>query len=533
MAGTTHKTKTRAAPIGGLNARDSIANMGETDAVRLINWIPDTYGVRCRRGFKEWAINFPADAAVTSILPYFSATAAYPLGDFLTAPVTVPGKLFAATDAGIYDITTSTNAPALVMALSNVFNSGWFSHAMFSNAAGAWLLACSEVDGYFTYDGATWLKRGAEVTGVDPAKLVHVNVWKSRAWFVERNSAVVWYLPAAAIVGLAKKIDFGSQFRRGGHLAYTASWTIDAGEGVDDFFVAVSSNGEVLVYKGTDPDAAETFALVGRWPVGQIPVGRRAYSQYGGDLVIASTNGITPLSMVTRGGSDLLSTTNKEYSSKIRSLIGGALRSSFTLRGWQLSLHPTERVFICNSPDHEGVKNSQYVMSTSVNEWSLFNGIPIICLGSVGGYMFAGAPGGRVLILFSSLYDETKFGETRGEAVRGEIIPAYSYFDSPILKKQFMMVRPSFISVSQPSFLADIVVDFDFSTPLGTPVFSVEIPAIWGAALWGGAVFGGDATPFAEWITVDGLGVAGALAMVTSAVGDTTLASIDYIHCGS
>ena len=73
-----NEIKTQVAPIGGLNARDNIANMAPNDAVKLTNWVPDTYGVRCRKGYREWAINFPSSLQVSSIMGYFASTSAFP-----------------------------------------------------------------------------------------------------------------------------------------------------------------------------------------------------------------------------------------------------------------------------------------------------------------------------------------------------------------------------------------------------------------------------------------------------------------------
>ena len=42
------------APIGGLNARDSVANMPERDAVKLENWFPKTTSVDLRAGYSAW-----------------------------------------------------------------------------------------------------------------------------------------------------------------------------------------------------------------------------------------------------------------------------------------------------------------------------------------------------------------------------------------------------------------------------------------------------------------------------------------------
>ena len=80
----------------------------------------------------------------------------------------------------------------------------------------------------------------------------------------------------------------------GGYLVAAGTWTIDAGYGVDDNLVFITSNGEVIVYSGTDPSDITKFALVGVWRIGK-PVGKRCLMKYGGDMIILTYNGLYPL----------------------------------------------------------------------------------------------------------------------------------------------------------------------------------------------------------------------------------------------
>lgn len=523
------------APTGGLNARDGLANMPITDATTLINWIPDVGGVRCRKGTREWATNIPGGAVVKSIFNYFAPATTFPSGTYLTEPTTMPGKLFCATDTAVYDITARTDAPLVAVALGGAVDDGLFSTVIVSNSGGNFLVACSEARGYYTFDGTTWLRRVAgaaagEVSGVNPNNLAHVNLWKRRLWFVERNTTKVWYLPTDAVTGVAVALDLGPVFKKGGHLSFTASWTIDAGEGIDDFFVAVSSNGEVAIYKGTDPSGAATFALQGVWYVGQTPVGRRNYCAYGGDLLIISTDGIVPLSQVTRGGSGLLTATNKEYSTKISILIGEALRNTFTTAGWQLIMSPADRLLICNVPNYPRHASEQFALSTVVNEWTLFQGIPARCFGATGGYLFAGTADGRVLIVFQNFVDNVTFAGLGGDSIKGKVVTASSDFQTPALVKHFTMLRPVFTSGFAPGVVADVTADYS-DPPLqpNVPDSGFFISA-WNAAQWNSGVWGSGVNfSHANWMTVNAIGTSGAAVLSTACTGDTILARTDYM----
>lgn len=532
-ANRKHKLESYPAPVGGWNARDSYAAMPPTDAITLVNWLPDVGGIRCRKGYSEWATDMVDP--IGTVMGYFPPTEAFSAAEFIPTPSEVPGELFACTDGDIFDVTASTDAATSVVTLSGNANAGWFSHTQMSNSGGSWLLACSEADGYYTYDGTTWTKRVAgasagQINGVDPATLCFVTLFKRRPWFIQKNTTKAWYLPVDSISGTIAAFDFGPLFKHGGHLAYLANWTIDAGEGIDDFLVVVSSSGDVLVYKGTDPASASTFALQGSWYVGQIPVGRRAFTQYGGDLLILSTEGLFPLSYVTRGGAGTLQATNKEYTSKIRGEIGKDLQYSFALQGWQMLLHPSERILLVNVPDYSASVSRQYAMSTVFNEWGLHEGVPIFCLGSHAGYSFAGTQDGRVLLIFSGQLDNVLYGTSTGSGVSGRIIPAFSTFGAPSLEKHMLMVRCNFLAADTPGIEVNVNVNYNLAQPTATPTYGDSGNAQWDTAVWDTSKWAGAQRPYSVWASVNGIGFAAAATLNTLTLAGSVMTSIDYMY---
>src|SRR5262245_37990728 len=106
-------------PAKGMNARDMFAVMGPEYAISLVNVICEPYGLRTRKGYTEWATNLPGNLPVSTVMSYYPATASPALA--LSAPefsnlrkmmvepraAAVPpaGKLFAATNGRIYDVT--------------------------------------------------------------------------------------------------------------------------------------------------------------------------------------------------------------------------------------------------------------------------------------------------------------------------------------------------------------------------------------------------------------------------------------------
>ena len=84
------------APIGGWNARDSLAEMNPLDAVQMVNFFPTPTDVTLRKGYTKVSTGIAGQ--VLSLMNYSSPTGS---------------KLFAANTTTIYDASTSTATASL------------------------------------------------------------------------------------------------------------------------------------------------------------------------------------------------------------------------------------------------------------------------------------------------------------------------------------------------------------------------------------------------------------------------------------
>ena len=78
----------------------------------------------------------------------------------------------------------------------------------------------------------------------------------------------------------------------GGELVGLYNFTMDGGDGVDDYLVALSRAGDVVIYRGDDPSLIDLWNIVGTFYVGELPAERRVANEYGGDLYIISVFGM-------------------------------------------------------------------------------------------------------------------------------------------------------------------------------------------------------------------------------------------------
>jgi hypothetical protein len=276
------RTVTVTAPTGGWNARDPLAEMKPTDAVIIDNWFCTPTELKVRKGYSDWATGLNGN--VTSIIDYDSASGTE--------------QLFACTDTGkIYDVTT---AGAVGSPVITGLSSARWQHVQFANSGGGFLLAANGTDSMRIYNGTTWYTVTAvstpyAITGVATTSLIDIHTHKRRNWFIQTQTMKCWYLATDAISGAATVFDFGPIFEYGGHITKIDTWSLDAGYGMDDYFVVITSAGQIAIYKGTDPATAAEWALVGVYLAGS-PVGMRCTCKYGGDVMFLNKDGLIPLS---------------------------------------------------------------------------------------------------------------------------------------------------------------------------------------------------------------------------------------------
>lgn len=290
----THGAFPYPAPTKGLNYLYPLSAAPADTGVVMSNVISRSYGVEFRPGWRSWSSLIPGE--VRSLMPYNPPRGLAGLS----------GKLFAASsDGNIYDVTLQTNEstiPPLSVSIPGQLEPGEFSYINFATLATSYLCICSAGGGYWTYDAVGgWVDRTAAITGAGGPHAINfdfVMSWKNRLWFVVNQTADTFFLGTNNIVGAASLFDFGPLLINGGDVKVMASWTADMSNGLDDKLVIVGAAGDVLIYEGTDPTAAATFRVAGRWFVGSVPNGRRFLDRYGGDLALICMYGVVYMSEI-------------------------------------------------------------------------------------------------------------------------------------------------------------------------------------------------------------------------------------------
>lgn len=492
-------------PTGGWNARDVISDMAVGDAYTLTNLFPSTSGVNIRGGATNWATGMGGQ--VQTIMDYNGAATS---------------KMFAidATNLKIWDVTNSGAASATsVTGLTNA----WWEYANISTSGGNYMYCVNGVDKPRLYDGSTWTAiDGAStpaITGVTTTTLDNVILFKNRLWFIEKNTLKAWYLPTQAIGGAASSFDLRSIAREGGYLIAMDVLSLDAGYGLDDNLVFVTSEGEIIIYRGTDPASAATWTLIGVWQLGA-PVGKRCTLKWGGDVLVNSLDGLIPLSAVFQ--SQVLDS-RAAISDKIQNAISEASSTYGSTQGWQLLSYPAGNALILNVPVSVGYQQ-QYVMNTITKSWCNFTGWAANCWSLFNDVPYYGGNGVVVRAWDSTFSDN-------GSNIITSAQQAFNYFDERGVKKYFTRARPSILTTSTPAIKIGVNVDFDTGFTSSALTYYGSSAGIWDTSLWDVGQWGQGLTVLNSWQGITGIGYCASVQFQSASSGvNIQWASTDIVY---
>jgi hypothetical protein len=358
------------------------------------------------------------------------------------------------------------------------------------------------------------------LTGVNSSTLANVNLFKNRLYYCQKDTLDFWYGGVDEISGALVKFPLGGVARNGGYLQAMGTWTLDAGYGVDDLAVFVTSMGEVIVYKGSNPSDPTDWALVGVWQMGQTFT-RRCFFKWGGDLLLLTQGGLLPLTAALQS-SRLDPRVN--LTDKIFYAVSQATTQFYALDGWQINFFAAENMLILSIPTSTGME--QYVMHTITKSWARFTGIDAYCWEVSGDADMHFGGTGFVGDFYTTFSDN-------GSNIVATCQQAYNYFETRGQQKRFTLVRPILQTDNGlPTVLCGISTDFD-TVPLTNQIAfnpSIVNTGIWDTSLWDEANWGGGLVTTKVWQGVTGLGYAGSVNLNVASQGiDLRWASTDYV----
>lgn len=460
-------------PLGGWDAKSPFTDMPKENAVVMDNVFPDASKLKSRGGYQEYSTGMTGNVETL----------------FVYRPDSGTSKMFAANDGKIYDV---TSGGAVGAAVKSGLNGNQWQYVNMGTSGGRFLFACNGEDTAQTYNGTTWAN--TTLTGPTTSALVWCNLHQRRLWTGQSGSLSAWYGGTDAIAGAFTEFPLYAVANLGGYIMGMATWTRDAGDGQDDVAVFVTSEGQAIVYSGTDPSSDATWSLIGVFRIGK-PIGRRFFVKAGGDLVLITEDGFVSLATIL--ALDRAQSEKAAISAQINPKVNEVVQSSGGNFGWQPIIYPRGKMLIFNVPI-DGDNSHQYVFNTITRAPCRFTGMNANCWEVMDDNLFFGGKDGKV-------YQADTGTKDNGSNINCVVVPSFNALGTANIK-QACLAGIIFESEDDVSFAFRLfknyhVPDFiDAASTTITGTSSLWDSAVWDASLWGGR------TARSYWRGVSGLG---------------------------
>jgi len=469
------RTTTIPAPTRGIVESENEAFMQPGAAIVQDNWLPTMRGVKLRGGCIRWCDLHALD---TTVPPVPSALR----NPVISAFEYVSGnsqRMYAAQATKLFDVTGTT--PVLIKSGQT---SGNYAAAQLANAAGYWLIAVNETGDFpLRFDGTTWVTLNADqITGPVGTPVEHgrnlsyVCKYRNRLFFIETKSMNAWYLGIDSIGGALLKIPLSGAATRGGYLIAAASWSVDAGDGIDDKICFITSEGELLIFTGSDPSSAATWKQEGRYQVPP-PLGMNAHIQVGGDLLIATVDGIVPVSAAI----------TKDISQLDLAMMTRMIRPLWRDNVLEKRAHPWSfekwdelgYLFVA-MPGGEPGERFTLVSNSVTNAWARALGWDARCFVRMRGDMFFGTEDGIIMQADRTGYDD-------GKPYVATLVGGWEMFQMPSQQVVWHQARAVFTSGAGEPFEPQLSATTDFIVEIPPPPPAGPDPGVaevWDQGLW-------------------------------------------------
>jgi hypothetical protein len=473
--------------IRGWIANEALSDPQPGGAALLENWFPTATELRMRAGNQLFGTIGDGSGPVVSLFSYVTGTIK---------------RMFGATAASIFDVTTVLDPLVSPAPAFGSFTSGNWSVVQFATAGGVFLRGVNGADTPFVFDGSGFSSTPA-ITGADPTKLLFVWAYKRRLFFIQKDTLDVWYLPVDQIGGAAVRMPLGAVFNRGGSLMFGGSWSLDSGAGLSEQCVFMTTEGEVAVYAGDDPSSADSWKKVGVYRIGK-PLGPKAVMRAGGDLVIATDIGFVPLSQAIQRDVAALSPAAVSYP------IETAWNERVAQRGtlpWHCEVWPTRQMVMIALPAAADARAEMLIANARTGAWTLYTGWQGTCLCGFGDRMFYGSTAGRII---EAEIGGKDVGQPGHSAIpyTAHAVPLFEGLRATGMAKEAGLARAVLRTSGEVLPRMSAHADYQIELPV-SPDAPMDVTAsVWGLGVWDTSLWGGQQvkTTVQDWESVSAIG---------------------------
>jgi hypothetical protein len=461
------QTLTIPAPTRGLVLNENESYMQPGAALVLDNWLPTMKGCKIRGGHILWS-TLPETTPVISMFNFVGANQ----------------QMFAGNQTKLYNVTGSS--PSLI---ASGQTSGNYVASQLANQSGEHMLVCNEGGDYVLhYDGTTWTKFNGSQINADPAitpaptcinghNLTYVWKYRNRFFFIEGGTMNAWYLPTNAFQGRILQIPLAGATTKGGHLVCGFTWSLDAGDGIDDKCVFYTSEGEAIIFTGSDPSTATNWRQEGRYAVSKI-LGMNAHQAIGGDVLLATVDGMIPISSaISKDPSQLeLASVTRAIKPMWRREVDRKRAQAWTMFKWD----EFGAMFVAWPGGTPGDYTTG-VVNIATGAWARITGWDAMCFGRLGANMFFGTQAGTIM-------QTERSGKDNGAPYVATLVGGWEMFSSQASTIVWRQARAQFSTRSGGQFYPQISACTDYV--INVPIAPTATPDpgtldVWDQGVWG------------------------------------------------
>ena len=462
------QTTTIPAPTRGLILNENESFMQPGGALVMDNWMPTMKSAKLRGGTLTWS-TLPEATPVISMFNFISGT---------------QQRMYAGNATKLYDVTFSS--PVLIKSGQL---SGNYVASQLANQAGDHMLVCNEAGDYVLhFDGTTWTTFNASQINTDPAitpppscaaghNLTYVWKYRGRYFFIEGGTMNAWYLPTNAFQGRLLQIPLAGAATKGGKLLCGFTWSIDAGDGIDDKCVFMTDQGELLIFTGSDPSTAANWRQEGRYAT-SIPLGMNGHTPIGGDVLIATVDGIIPISAsITKDTAQLeLAAITRPIKPMWRDEVNAKRALPWTMCKWD----EFGGLFVTYPGGTPGNYTTGAV-NVATGAWCRITGWDALCFGRLRSDMFFGTQDGRII-------QTERTGTDNGTPYTCTIVCGWEMFSQQSATIVWRQARASFKARAGEPFQPQLSSCTDYVVLIPPAPSAAPDPGpldVWDQGLWG------------------------------------------------
>jgi len=428
---------------------------------------------------------FPADRAAHPTYWTLVTTTRQPVVSAFEYASGNEQRMFAGNATSLYDVTSSV--PVLIKSGQT---SGNYVAAQLANAADNYMLVCNETgDDVLRFDGVAWETLSAGYTppagkptnitgpGTVAQNLTYVWKYRNRLFFIEGGTMNAWYLPLNAVGGTLSMIPLSGAASRGGRLLFGATWSVDAGDGIDDKCVFATDLGELLIFTGSNPADAANWRQEGRYAVAA-PMGMNAHASVGGDLMIETVDGIVPISAaITKDTSQLeMAAITLNIKNTWRNEVNAKRAVPWSMKRWD-----EYGAMFVTWPG--GTPGNRYcaVVNIATGAWARFVGWDATCFIRMRADLFFGTQDGIVMQADRTGYDD-------GQPYVATLVGGWGALGQRLQMTTWHQARASFASGNREPFQPQLAACTDYSIFLPPPPpigLDPGVQDVWDQGKWG------------------------------------------------